>query len=178
MSTPFDSSILLSPRLRLEPLVAAHAASMFDGLVDPACYRYIPQDPPTNLDDLTARYRRLESRRSPDETEAWLNWALIDRDGKAHGYAQATIDLTSKEAWIAYFVFTASQRLGYAKEALAKLLPELREAYGIVKFTAEIDTRNVASIRLVESLGFLLTQHVKDVDEFKGSMSDEFHYSL
>ena len=175
---PFDSSILLTPRIRLEPLVAGHATVMYDGLSDPVGYRYIPQDPPARLEDLVARYRKLESRRSPDGTEAWLNWALIGLDGKAHGYVQATVDLSSNEAYIAYFVFSPSQRLGYAREALDELLPALRKAYGIVKFNAEIDTRNIASIRLVESLGFSLTGHVQNADEFKGSTSDEFHYSL
>ena len=151
---------------------------MFDGLIDPVCYRYIPEEPPGSVEDLAARYHMLEGRRSPDGTEAWLNWVLIDLDGKAHGYVQATVDLNSKEAWIAYFVFATSQRQGYAKEALGGLLPALREAYGIVRFNAAIDTRNVASIRLVESLGFVLTQHVKNADEFKGASSDEFHYSL
>jgi [ribosomal protein S5]-alanine N-acetyltransferase len=178
ITTPFDSSILSTTRIRLEPLVATHAATMFDGLADPVNYLYIPQEPPANLGELTAKYRKLESRRSPDGTEAWLNWALIGLDGKAHGYVQATIHLNSKEAWIAYFVFSPSQRLGYAGEALSGLLPALRGAYGIVKFNAEIDTRNVASIRLVKSLGFVLSRHVKNADEFKGAISDEYHYSL
>jgi ribosomal-protein-alanine N-acetyltransferase len=151
---------------------------MFDGLADPAGYRYIPQEPPTKLEDLTARYRRLESHRSPDGKEAWLNWAIIGLDDKAHGYVQATVNLNSKAACIAYFVFSPSQRLGYAKESLGELLPALREAYGIVRFNAEIYTRNVASIRLVESLGFVFTQHVQNADEFKGAISDEYHYSL
>lgn len=151
---------------------------MFDGLIDPVCYRYIPEEPPGSVEDLAARYCMLEGRRSPDGTEAWLNWVLIGLDGKAHGYVQATVDLNSKEAWVAYFVFATSQRQGYAKEALGGLLPALREAYGIVRFNAAIDTRNIASIRLVESLGFVLTQHVKNADEFKGASSDEFHYSL
>ncbi|MFL9874059.1 GNAT family N-acetyltransferase [Paraburkholderia megapolitana] len=177
-TTSFDSSILSTPRIRLEPLAASHAATMFDGLSDPACYRYIPEEPPGNVEDLAARYRMLEGRRSPDGTEAWLNWALIGLDGRSHGYVQATVDLNAKEAWVAYFVFSSSQRQGYAREALSGLLPALRAAYGITRFNAAIDTRNVASIRLVESLGFVLDRHVKNADEFKGSVSDEFHYSL
>jgi [ribosomal protein S5]-alanine N-acetyltransferase len=177
-TTPFDSSILLTPRIRLETLVASHAAVMFDGLADPVGYRYIPQEPPTELEDLAARYRKLESRRSPDGTEAWLNRALIGLDGKAHGYVQATVNLNSEEAFITYFIFSPRQRQGYAREALDVLLPALREAYGIVKFNAEIDTRNVTSIRLVESLGFVFTRHVQNADELKGSISDEYHYSL
>lgn len=158
--------------------MADHAAIMFDGLQDPANYRYIPQEPPSGLEALAVRYAKLESRRSPDGSEAWLNWALVDIERKAHGYVQATVQLDSKIAWIAWFVFTPSQRRGYACEALNTLLPALHDAYGIRQFNAEIDTRNVASIRLAESLGFEFVRQVKNADEFKGSVSDEFHYSL
>ncbi|WP_322013211.1 GNAT family protein [Paraburkholderia sp. J12] len=178
MTTAFEASILPTRRLHLEPLTEDHAAKMFDGRQDPVAYRHIPENPPGSLEELTARYRRLEPRRSPDGEEAWLNWALIDPNGEPHGYLQATVQLASKEAWIAYFVFPSSQRRGYASEALYALLPALRDAYGIQRFNAEIDTRNVASIRLVESLGFVLVEHVKNADEFKGSTSDEFHYAL
>ncbi|MGA3959710.1 hypothetical protein ACI2VD_01550 [Ralstonia nicotianae] len=61
---------------------------MFDGLKHTATYRYIPEDPPSRLEELTAWYKGLGSRRSPGGKEAWLNWALIDVDRKAHGYVQ------------------------------------------------------------------------------------------
>jgi [ribosomal protein S5]-alanine N-acetyltransferase len=177
-TTTFESSILPAVRFQLEPLAEHHAAAMFEGLSDPIAYRYIPQEPPSNVEELAARYKWLERRRSPDGNEAWLNWPLIDAAGKAHGYVQATVDLISKEAAIAYFIFPSSQRQGYAKEALRALLPALRDAYGIARFNVEIDTRNVASIRLVESLGFELVRQVKNADEFKGTVSDEVHYAL
>ncbi|PLZ03894.1 GNAT family N-acetyltransferase [Burkholderia sp. WAC0059] len=177
-TTVFDSSVLSTARLQLEPLVAAHTAAMFDGLLDPAGYRYIPQEPPASVEALASRYRQLESRRSPDGAEAWLNWALLGPDGRAHGYVQATVGLESREASIAYFVFATSRRQGFAGEALRVLLPALRDAYGTARFHAEIDTRNVASIRLVESLGFSVARYVEQADAFKGSVSDEYHYSL
>lgn len=174
----FETSVMQATRLRLEPLVAGHAAIMFEGLRDPNAYRYIPQEPPASAHELANRYAALESRRSPDGREAWLNWALVDSDRRARGYVQATVRLDSREAWIAYLVFASSQRQGYAKEALSALLPALRDAYDIYRFNAEIDTRNLASIRLVEALGFERVRYVRHADEFKGSVSDEFHYAL
>ncbi|MBN3812479.1 GNAT family N-acetyltransferase [Paraburkholderia sp. Ac-20347] len=173
----FESTVLQSARLSLAPLRAQHAAILFEGLSNPAAYRYIPQTPPVSVAVLQSRYEKLESRRSPDASEAWLNWALIGDDGRARGYVQA-IQLAAREAWIAYFVFTPSQRQGYAKEALDALLPVLREVYDIGRFHAEIDTRNIASIRLVESLGFACVRRVDHADEFKGAVSDEYHYAL
>lgn len=164
--------------MRLEPLMQAHAAGMFKGLSDPDCYRYIPDDPPVSQEVLSARYRQLEGRRSSDGKEAWLNWALVDHEGEPHGYVQVTVAIESKQAWIAYLVFSTSQRKGYASEALRALLPQIREVYGLASIHAEIDTRNVASIRLVESLDFQLVKVVREADEFKGATSDEYHYCL
>lgn len=174
----FDETTHPTERLTLEPIGERHAALLFPGLSDPICYRYIPQEPPISIDVLANRYRKLASRRSPDGNQAWLNWALCGRDGVAHGYVQATIDLQSRQAWVAYFVFASSQRRGYASEALRALLPRLRETYGVVQFRAEIDTRNEASIRLVEALGFVRERYVEAADEFKGAVSDEYHYTL
>ena len=56
-------------RLRLEPLRESHAAELFEIFSDPAMYRFVPQDPPESLVKLEARYRFLESRRSPDGEE-------------------------------------------------------------------------------------------------------------
>ena len=43
---------------------------------------------------------------------------------------------------------------------------------------AEIDTRNVGSVRLVESLGLTRIATTQDADFFKGASSDEYKYSV
>ena len=59
----------------LEPLVAAHAAQMFEVLSDPAIYEF-ENEPPRSPELLAQRYERLESRRSTDGAEQWLNWVI------------------------------------------------------------------------------------------------------
>ncbi len=58
--------MLLTERLRLEPVRAAHAPLLFDLWQDAAVFRYVPEDPPPSLEWLTERYRRLETRQSAD----------------------------------------------------------------------------------------------------------------
>jgi ribosomal-protein-alanine N-acetyltransferase len=65
----FETTALQSARLSLAPLRAQHAAILFEGLSDPAAYRYIPQTPPASVEALQSRYEKLESRRSPDASE-------------------------------------------------------------------------------------------------------------
>ena len=49
---------------------------------------------------------------------------------------------------------------------------------GATEVRAELDTRNVASIALLERLGLKRGAFKKNADHFKGSESDEWTYSL
>ena len=49
-------------------------------------------------------------------------------------------------------------------------------AGGVTRFVAQVDTRNVASQRLLASLGFALVRRIDEADFFKGARSDEFEY--
>ncbi len=169
---------LETPRLLLEPLVADHAAALFEALQAPDLYPYIPQDPPSSLDALKIRHTALASRRSPDGQEDWLNWVLRQRESEAYvGTVQATVH-ADHTALLAYMIFPAFWRQGYAREGCARVLTHLFEDYRVNRVAAEIDTRNIASICLVESLGFARIATTPGADFFKGATSDEYSYEL
>lgn len=63
---------LQTSRLLLEPLVTAHAAAIYEQMLDEELYQFIPQLPPKSLQALESRHRFLSSRLSPDGQEAWL----------------------------------------------------------------------------------------------------------
>lgn len=77
---------------------------------------------------------------------------------------------------IAYFVFRAFQRQGLAAEAVDAVLKHLKAAVGLREARALLDTRNEASWRLLERLGFRRARLIKNADHFKGAPSDEFEY--
>ena len=171
-------SVLETPRLLIEPLIPAHAVRLYERLQDERLYDFIPQNPPASPQALEDRYLSLSSRRSPDNREAWLNWALrARRSGDYVGVLEATVheNLTSA---VAYMIFVPFQRLGLAAEACGRLLTHLFEDYQVSVIAAEIDTRNLASIALVESLGFGRVAFHKDADYFEGSSSYEYRYEL
>lgn len=170
---PFET-----PRLLLEPLVIGHAATLFEALQAPELYTYIPQEAPSSLEALTARFEALSGRCSPNGHEDWLNWALRQRaTGVYVGTVQATVR-ANHTALLAYMVFPAFSRQGYARESCARVLAHLFEDYQVSRVAAEIDTRNTASIRLVETLGFTRVATTPSADFFKGAASDEYRYEL
>jgi RimJ/RimL family protein N-acetyltransferase len=139
-------------RLVLEPQVAAHADAMFDVLSDPALYAY-ENAPPRSRDALRERYRKLESRRSGDGRERWLNWVIRAGDGRLAGYVQATVKADGT-ASIAYELGSAWWGQGLAGEAVAAMIDELVAHYGVRRLAAVLKTANLRSRRLLERQGF------------------------
>lgn len=144
---------LITPRLVLEPLVRAHARDLFALLQDERLYRYYNDAPPRTIETLEQRYEAWAARKSPDGTQTWLNYAVRLKNEGYVGWVQATI--ASSTAIIGYDIFPHFWRQGYATEAITALINELWRSHHVAVVAATVDTENVASIRLLERLGFV-----------------------
>jgi [ribosomal protein S5]-alanine N-acetyltransferase len=145
---PFDTA-----RLRLEPQVAGHAPAMFEVLSDPAIYEF-ENEPPPSVAWLVDRYGRLESRQSPDGSEAWLNWVVRLPGGELAGTVQATVLSEDGLALVAYELASRHWRQGIGREAVSGLLDELALQYGATHFAAILKCANYRSAGLLRCLGF------------------------
>ncbi len=173
---PEENAPIETERLRLEPLVATHAVEMLHALASPEIYRFIPNEPPTDVVALAARYARLATRRSPDGRECWLNWAVRLRStGECIGRVEATVREAS-QAEIAYLIAPDSQGKGLATEACRAMIAWIADAHGVRTFEATIDTRNARSIAMVTRIGFAWVRTVRDADVIRGESSDEAVY--
>ncbi|HUF73874.1 MAG TPA: GNAT family N-acetyltransferase [Gammaproteobacteria bacterium] len=142
-------------RLELTPLRRDHAEEMFSILSDVSLYEHTRGVPPASVSELHARYTYLESRRSPDGTEAWLNWVLVEiATGMSIGYVQVTV--TSQHADIAWVVGTLWQRRGFATEAANAVVAWLRCA-GVRAVRARIHPMHSASQRVAANAELSLT---------------------
>lgn len=137
---------------KLEPQCAGHAEAMFEVLSDPAIYAY-ENEPPASAAWLRERFARLESRRSADGLEQWLNWVVRLPDGSLAGYVQATI-FSSGRAAIAYVFASRHWGRGLATRAVQAMMAELALAHRVVAFTATLKAANDRSKALLARLGF------------------------
>ncbi len=80
----------MSEPVTLIPQTAAHAEEMFALLSDPALYEH-EGEPPASLEWLRERFARLETGRSADGSEQWLNWVMALPGDALAGYVQATV---------------------------------------------------------------------------------------
>ena len=138
--------------LTLEPQTAAHAEEMFAVLSDPAIYEY-ENEPPPSLEWLRVRFTQLESRRSADGQEQWLNWVIRLPTSELIGYVQATVDANGRAA-IAYESSSAYWGRGLARQAVQAMISELVQRYQVRNLTAVFKRNNFRSMRLLERLGF------------------------
>ncbi len=135
---------------------------MFCVLSDPAIYEFENQ-PPESEAWLTHRYKLLESRRSPDGAERWLNWVIRLPNGKLAGYVQATV-LPSGTAYIAYELSSRYWRHRIGTRAVIAMLEELRSAYASHTFVAVFKSANQRSAAFLRSLGFSMASPSESAD--------------
>ena len=110
---------LRAPSIRLEPLTVEHAETMAAVLADPSLYAVIGGEPPTK-EELRSRYARQVRGTSPDGSERWLNWIVVDTiSDQPAGYLQAAIrrDDDHDQAELAWVIGTGWQGRGFATEA-------------------------------------------------------------
>jgi ribosomal-protein-alanine N-acetyltransferase len=137
--------------LKLEPQTVRHAEELFPLLSDPSLYAFLDSPPPESLEWLRERFRKLETRMSPDGTEQWLNWVIRMGSGQAAGFVQATI--RAEGADLAFVVSRAHWGRGVARRAAEEMIEELRRSHGVTRVFATASRGNVRSIRLLKRLG-------------------------
>jgi RimJ/RimL family protein N-acetyltransferase/catechol 2,3-dioxygenase-like lactoylglutathione lyase family enzyme len=144
--------VIEAGRFTLEPQVAAHAEEMFAVLSDPAIYEY-ENEPPPSLEWLRERFTKLETRRSADGLEQWLNWVIRLPTSELIGYVQGTVHSNGRAA-IAYELSSKYWGRGLASQAVQAMITELVERYQVRSLSAVLKRENHRSRRLLEGLGF------------------------
>jgi RimJ/RimL family protein N-acetyltransferase len=141
-----------APAVCLEPQLACHADEMFAVLADPAIYEH-ENEPPESLEWLRLRFARLESRRSPDGRQEWLNWVIRLPSSGLVGYVQATVHADGRAA-IAYVLASRYWGRGLARQAVEAMIAELEQHHRVRTLSAVLKCGNTRSLRLLERLGF------------------------
>jgi RimJ/RimL family protein N-acetyltransferase len=159
----FYHASIYSKLLCLSPMLALHAETMFPILSDRRLYVFTGDEPPESEMALEERYRKLESRKSPDESQLWLNWMVsLREDGTSIGYLQATV--SEFHADIAWVIGAKWQGSGYASEAAIILVKLLRENE-VKVVRACIKPTHLASQRVASNAGLSKSNVIEDGED-------------
>lgn len=153
----------------MRPLQRSDAAALFPTLGDPKQCTYLTR---AEFED-------------EDELWGWLaepkwngrSWIAEDASGDVVGRFVAMPGHQPGIEEIGYITSAHRQGEGIARECTRALIAFLFEE-DARKLTAEVDTRNIPSIRLLESLGFTREAHLREHDETHIGLCDVYWYGL
>lgn len=177
MSTPLPTPSLQTARLRLRAFEDADTNDIFALQSNAHVLRYWDSPPWTErerAEKFIARCREMEK----EGTGARL---AVDRvsDGAFIGWC--TLDSWNpdfRSASLGYCFDDAAWGHGYATEAAHALLRWAFDTLDLNRVQAETDTRNVASARVLEKLGFLREGTLREDCVVNGDVSDSWIYGL
>ncbi|MBX2931339.1 MAG: GNAT family N-acetyltransferase [Chitinophagaceae bacterium] len=110
----------------------------------------------------------------------WVQYGIESKEkGKLIG--DCAIKLQQNDTRIAEIGITISpseQRKGFAKEVLNGILNFLFETKNIHRVVEIVDAKNIASIKLLNSIGFKQEGHFIENIFFKGKWGSEFQFAM
>ncbi len=168
------AAALVTPRLRLEPLSADHAAALFPILSDARTHRWIPPLRSDSVATLRARWARLESRF--EAGEARLAWALHRAsDAALVGKLDADVDADWVATNVGYVLAPEVWGQGLATEAVGAVVEHLVRS-GVRELRATVTVGNVASCRVLEKHGFVCQGRLIGSETLRGEPHDDWRY--
>lgn len=144
----------------IRPLAIEDATAMAQVLSSPELYTHIGGQPPT-AESLSDLYARQTVGRSPDGTQEWLNWVVLDSASDPVGYVQASRLVDGESAEIAWVIGRPWQGRGRATAAVRLMVAELADR-GVGEVTACIHPDNVPSVGVARRIGMRATDRVVD----------------
>jgi len=165
-------------RMLIRPYAATDLAAYLDLHSRADVVRYIPWDVLDEAGSAAAIERAQK-----------LAWEGDDDAVKLAGFENGTgrlvgdfiIMLRSVEhgnGEVGYVVHPDFQGRGLATEGAAAMLQLAFDELGMRRMIARLDTRNIASVRVLERLGMRREAHLIKNEWFKGELGDEYDYAL
>lgn len=168
---------LHTDRLVLRPLDVDDAAALFAMHADPEFMRYWSATPWTSIDQA-----RVMIERDRVEIAAGLHLRLGVHRRNAPGLI-GTVSLfqfnqACRRAEVGYGIARPFWRQGYMAEAVAALVMHAFATLGLNRLEADVDPRNLGSVRGLEKLGFVREGYLRERWIVGGEVSDTALYGL
>jgi [ribosomal protein S5]-alanine N-acetyltransferase len=174
---PLTTPIIHTTRLRLRPFAASDAEAIYRLQSNAHVLRYWDSPPWTDrsrADAFIAACRKMEDEESGTRfviesraDRAFIGWCSMFRWNPVY-----------RSLGIGYCLDEPFWGMGYATEAVRAMLSWAYETLDLNRVEAELDTRNAASARVLEKLGFEREGHRREDCIVSGEVSDSWIYGL
>ena len=177
MDMPRSLPVLEAPRLRLRQLHEGDVDDLFAIFSDPEVMRYWSHAPFRTLEQAEWYLRDIDAGRSNGTHFQW-GIALREDDRVIGTTTLFALNNKHRRAELGYAVRSSEWRRGYAREALIAVIGHAFGTIGLRRLEADIDPRNIASCRLVETLGFRLEGELRERWQVEGEIQHSAIYGL
>ena len=177
MTTPDTFPVLNGPRVRLRAMTAADVPRLFAQFSDPKVMRYWSRTPLMRVEDAADMFAEIDRGvRAGD----FLQWAIArcSDDLMLGSCALFAQNRGHHRAEIGFALASAHWGHGYANEAVRLALGHAFNAMDLHRIEADVDPRNAASLRLLESLGFVREGLLRERWHVGGETQDSAIYAL
>jgi|GEM_PF-1101988 len=144
---------LTGPHLVLRQLAERDLPDLYGVFSDPLVMRYWSHPPLASPADAAWYFANLEAGRRDRRFWQW-GVALRGEDTMIGTVSLFGADAVRREAEIAYAIASARWRRGHATEAVRLAIAHAFGPLGLQRLLADVDPRNDASCRLLDTLGF------------------------
>jgi len=168
---------LQTDRLRLRPVEDTDADDLYALMSDAHVLRYWDSSPWTDPERATAFVARSR-RMAEDEDGVRVVVTRADDDTFLGWVTFTSWDPDFRSAEIGYVLAEAAWGHGYATEAAGAVLAWAYDALPLNRVQSEADTRNPASARVLEKLGFQLEGTKREDCVVDGVVSDSWLFGL
>ncbi len=110
----------------------------------------------------------------------WVQYGIEDKNNtRLVGDCAIKLDLhDARISEIGITIAPVNQQRGYAKECLSAILTFLFDHAGILRVVETVDADNLASVKLLESIGFKKEGYFIENIFFKGRWGSEYQYAM
>lgn len=169
--TAAPTPALTTTRLTLRPRGPRDADALFATMADPAAMRWWSHPPFDSVAALRAHF-------AADGEGPWRAWAITETgEDHAVGFVAAGPKRQGGVAEIGYLLASQVTGRGIAREAVAAVIEQLF-GEGYRRVFADTDPDNLASIRLLERLGFVLEGRLRGEWQTHIGVRDSLIYGL
>jgi RimJ/RimL family protein N-acetyltransferase len=173
----FEATTLNTERLRLRPLQETDAPALFAIFSDPRVMRYWSTPPWPGIERAHEVIERAQAAMRRGE----IVHLGLERLGDKRLIGQCTLfDIVqpSRRAQMGYALQANAWGQGYMHEALSALLDHGFTLLHLNRVEADVDPRNVGSVRCLERLGFVHEGRLRERWIVEGEVSDTGLYGL
>lgn len=168
---------LHTARLDLRPLDDADAPALFAMHADPEFMRYWSTTPWTDIDQARAMIARDRVEIAAGQ-HLRLGLHRRSEPGLIGTVSLFQLNWPNRRAEVGYGVARPFWRQGFMAEAVAALVTHAFATLGFNRLEADVDPRNIGSVRGLEKLGFVREGYLRERWIVGGEVSDTALYGL